>query len=133
VQRCGVRAFPPRRSSDLLLASADAVRRWNLRPLGRVVDAQWAALDPAQMGLGPVHAATPLLQRHGMGLNDPDLWEINEAFAAQVLGCLAAWNDESYCREHLGTGAWGTLDQSRLNVDGGAIAIGHPVGASGAR
>lgn len=117
----------------LLLASADAVRRWNLQPLGRIVDAQWAALDPAQMGLGPVHAATPLLQRHGMGLNDPDLWEINEAFAAQVLGCLAAWNDESYCREHLGTGAWGTLDQSRLNVDGGAIAIGHPVGASGAR
>jgi len=117
----------------LLLASADAVRRWNLRPLGRIVDAQWAALDPAQMGLGPVHAATPLLQRHGMGLNDPDLWEINEAFAAQVLGCLAAWEDESYCREHLGTGAWGTLDQSRLNVDGGAIAIGHPVGASGAR
>jgi len=117
----------------LLLASEEAVRRWNLQPLGRIVDAQWAGLDPAQMGLGPVHAATPILQRQGLALNDPDLWEINEAFAAQVLGCLAAWEDETYCREHLGTGAWGLLDQSRLNVDGGAIALGHPVGASGAR
>lgn len=117
----------------LLLASEDAVKRWNLRPLGRIVDSQWAGLDPAQMGLGPVHAATPILQRQGLGLNDMDLWEINEAFAAQVLACLAAWNDEAYCREHLGTGAWGALNQDRLNVEGGAIAIGHPVGASGAR
>jgi len=117
----------------LVLASEDAVQRWNLRPLGRIVDSQWAGLDPAQMGLGPVHAATPILQRHGLALGDLDLWEINEAFAAQVLACLAAWEDESYCREHLGTGALGALDQNRLNVDGGAIALGHPVGASGAR
>lgn len=75
----------------LVLASEEAVAQWDLRPLGRIVDSQWAGLDPAQMGLGPVHAATPILQRHGLGLNDLDLWEINEAFAAQVLGCLAAW------------------------------------------
>ncbi len=117
----------------LTLASEEAVRKWNLRPLGRIVDSQWAGLDPAQMGLGPVHAATPILQRHGLGLNDLDLWEINEAFAAQVLGCLAAWRDDAYCQEHFGTPAWGDLDPARLNVDGGAIAIGHPVGASGAR
>ncbi len=117
----------------LLLASEAAVQQWNLQPIGRITDVQWAGLDPAQMGLGPVHAATPILQRHGLGLNDLDLWEINEAFAAQVLGCLAAWNDESYCREHFGTAAWGQLDRARLNVDGGAIALGHPVGASGAR
>jgi acetyl-CoA C-acetyltransferase len=117
----------------LVLASEEAVRRWNLRPLGRIIDSQWAGLDPAMMGLGPVHAATPILQRHGLGLNDLDLWEINEAFAAQVLGCLAAWRDEAYCQEHFGTPAWGELDPARLNVDGGAIAIGHPVGASGAR
>lgn len=117
----------------LILASEDAVRRWNLQPLGRIVDAQWAALDPAQMGLGPVHAATPILQRQGLRLNDLDLWEINEAFAAQVLACLAAWNDAEYCQEHLGTGPWGILDQDRLNIEGGAIALGHPVGASGAR
>ncbi|KDC74657.1 acetyl-CoA C-acyltransferase [Bordetella bronchiseptica MBORD635] len=117
----------------LLLASEAAVRKWGLRPLGRILDSQWAGLDPAQMGLGPVHAATPIMQRHGLGLHDLDLWEINEAFAAQVLACLAAWDDEAYCREHFGTGAWGRLDQDRLNVDGGAIALGHPVGASGAR
>src|SRR2546430_2149029 len=81
-----------------------------------------------------VHAATPILKRHGLGLNDLDYWEINEAFAAQVLGCLAAWKDDKYCREELGLdGAMGELDLERLNVDGGAIALGHPVGASGAR
>lgn len=117
----------------LLLATEAAVEKWNLRPLGRILDVQWAALDPAEMGLGPVFAATPILERHGMGLNDPDLWEINEAFAAQVLACLAAWQDDGWCREHLGRPALGALDQDRLNVDGGAIAIGHPVGASGAR
>jgi len=118
----------------LVLASEEAVRRHNLAPLGRIVDAQWAGLDPAQMGLGPVHAATPILQRHGLGLDDLDYWEINEAFAAQVLGCVAAWKDENYCREQLGLQrAMGELDQEKLNVDGGAVALGHPVGASGAR
>ena len=117
----------------LLLASEDAVKHWHLQPLGRIVDSQWAALDPAQMGLGPVHASTPVLQRHGLSLNDIDLWEINEAFAAQVLACLAAWDDDDYCREHFDTDRWGALDQDRLNIEGGAIALGHPVGASGAR
>ena len=118
----------------LILASEEAVRRHGLEPIGRILDSEWAGLDPAQMGLGPVHAATPLLKRNGMQLNDPDVWEINEAFAAQVLGCLAAWQDEKYCREQLGLGApMGELDQAKLNTDGGAIALGHPVGASGAR
>jgi acetyl-CoA C-acetyltransferase len=118
----------------LLLASEQAVARWNLQPLGRLMDSQWAGLDPAEMGLGPVHAATPILQRHGLGLNDLAAWEINEAFAAQVLACLAAWQDEGYCRDQLGLDApLGQLDQGLLNSDGGAIAIGHPVGASGAR
>jgi len=110
------------------------VQRHALSPLGRIVDSQWAGLDPAQMGLGPVHAATPILQRHRLTLNDVDFWEINEAFAAQVLGCIAAWKDEKYCREQLGLDhALGELDQEKLNVDGGAVALGHPVGASGAR
>jgi acetyl-CoA C-acetyltransferase len=117
-----------------LLASERAVAEHKLTPRGRIVDTQWAGLDPAHMGLGPVHAATPLLVKHGLGLNDVDAWEINEAFAAQVLGCLRAWEDERYCREVLGLpNAMGTLDEERLNVDGGAIAIGHPVGASGTR
>jgi acetyl-CoA C-acetyltransferase len=118
----------------LLLASERAIRQHDLPVLGRLVDVEWAALDPAQMGLGPVHAATPLLRRHALGLNDLACWEINEAFAGQVLSCLAAWEDDAYCREQLGLdGAAGALDRERLNVDGGAIAIGHPVGASGAR
>ena len=118
----------------LLLASARAVDRWRLQPLGQIIDTQWAGLDPARMGLGPVHAATPILQRHGLQLADIDAWEINEAFAAQVIACLRAWNDEAFCRDELGLpGALGALDTTKLNVDGGAIALGHPVGASGAR
>ena len=118
----------------LILASQAAVERWQLEPLGRITDSQWAALDPAQMGLGPVHAATPILQRHGLALDDVDLWEINEAFAAQVLACLAAWESDEFCREQFDLpGALGSLPRARLNVDGGAIAVGHPVGASGAR
>jgi acetyl-CoA C-acetyltransferase len=118
----------------LVLASEAAVAKYGLPVLGRIVDSEWAGLDPAQMGLGPVHAATPLLKRHGLALGDLDTVEINEAFAAQVIACLRAWSDEGYCREELGLdGALGALDESRLNMDGGAIALGHPVGASGAR
>jgi acetyl-CoA C-acetyltransferase len=118
----------------LILASEDALSKYDLTPLGRIVDSEWAGLDPAQMGLGPVHAATPILKRHGLGLDDLDYWEINEAFAAQVLACLAAWKDEIFCREELGLeGSLGELNPEKLNVDGGAIALGHPVGASGTR
>jgi acetyl-CoA C-acetyltransferase len=118
----------------LLLASEAAVKRFALQPIGRILDSEWAGLDPAQMGLGPVHAATPILRRNGLGLDDLDLVEINEAFAAQVLACLAAWESDAYCRDELGMErALGRLDRKRLNVDGGAVAIGHPVGASGAR
>jgi acetyl-CoA C-acetyltransferase len=118
----------------LVLASEEVVRKNDLTPLGRILDSEWAGLDPATMGLGPVHAATPILQRNKLGLNDVDYWEINEAFAAQVLGCLAAWKDEKYCKEELGLEKpLGELNQEKLNVDGGAIALGHPVGASGAR
>jgi len=118
----------------LILASADAVKKYNLKVKGRIVDSQWAALDPAQMGLGPVHAATPILQRHNLKANDIDNWEINEAFAAQVLGCLKAWDDPDYCREQLGLkDVFGAPSMDKLNRDGGAIAAGHPVGASGAR
>ncbi|HAF87628.1 MAG: acetyl-CoA C-acyltransferase [Legionellaceae bacterium] len=118
----------------LLLASAKAVKKYNLTVLGRLVDTQWSALDPTQMGLGPVHAATPLMLRHQLKPNDFDSWEINEAFAAQVLGCLAAWDDASYCQEHFGLQApLHAPDSAKLNQQGGAIAIGHPIGASGAR
>jgi acetyl-CoA C-acetyltransferase len=118
----------------LLLASAEAVKKYGLKVIGRIVDSQWAALDPSQMGLGPVHAVTPILQRQKLKPNDMDCWEINEAFAAQVLGCVAAWNDDEYCRTQLGLEkAWGGPSLDKLNREGGSIAAGHPIGASGAR
>ncbi len=118
----------------LLLASEAAVEKWGLKPIGKIIDSQWSGLAPEQMGLGPVHASTPILQRHDLQLSDIDYWELNEAFAAQVLACQSAWKDEIYCRDQLDLpAAFGEIAEDRLNVDGGAVAIGHPVGASGAR
>ena len=118
----------------LLLASARAVDAHDLPVMGRIADVAWAGLDPAQMGLGPVHAMAPLLRHHGFDSADIDYWEINEAFAAQVLACLAAWSDEEFCRTELGMDKrFADIPEDRLNVDGGAVSIGHPVGASGAR
>ncbi|MCF6280904.1 MAG: acetyl-CoA C-acetyltransferase [Candidatus Polarisedimenticolaceae bacterium] len=118
----------------LLLASAPMVKKYKLQPLGRLVDSQWSALDPAQMGLGPVHAMSALLQRNQMSSEDIDYWEINEAFAAQVLACQAAWQDKDYCREELGLKkAYSPIPSETLNVDGGGVSLGHPVGASGTR
>lgn len=118
----------------VLLASEKAVNQYDLPTLGRIVDTEWAGLDPAQMGLGPVHAMAPLMKRHRLGTEDIDYWEINEAFAAQVLACEAAWADDDYCRNQLGlTGAMAPIPGERLNVDGGGVSLGHPVGASGAR
>lgn len=118
----------------LLLASERAVKAHDLPVLGRIVDSEWAGLDPAQMGLGPVHASVPLLKRKRLALDAIDYWEINEAFAAQVLACTAALQDDGYCRQELGLRkAMGEIPPERLNVDGGGISLGHPVGASGAR
>ena len=118
----------------LLLASEEAVEKHGLPVLARIVDSQWAGLDPAVMGMGPVHAMTPIMQRHQFAIEDIDYWEINEAFATQVLGCIEAWKDDDYCRTNLGIEtAFGEIPHQRLNVDGGGVSIGHPVGASGAR
>jgi len=121
-------------ASWVILASEDAVARHGLQPKAVIVDSQWAALDPSIRGLGPVLSATALLKRNELTLGDVETWELNEAFATQVLGCLAAWNDDKFCREILGLdGAAGEIDRTRLNVDGGAISLGHPVGTSGNR
>jgi acetyl-CoA C-acetyltransferase len=118
----------------LLLASEEAVERHQLPVLGRLAASRWAALDPSQMGLGPVHAMGELLQRQGLQSEEIDYWEINEAFATQVLACQAAWQDEAYMRQEVGLDqGFAPIPDDRLNVDGGAVSIGHPVGASGAR
>jgi acetyl-CoA C-acetyltransferase len=121
-------------ASWVILASEEAVVKHGLTPKAAIIDSQWSALDPSIMGLGPVLSATELLKRNDITLQDVETWELNEAFATQVLGCLAAWKDEKFCKEVLGLdGAAGELDRAKLNVDGGAISLGHPVGTSGNR
>lgn len=118
----------------VVLASEQAVETHGLTPLAEIVDSRWSALDPRVMGLGPVLCSTQLLRAREMTLADVPLWELNEAFAAQVLACLAAWQDPGFREDVLGLdGDFGQIDRERLNVDGGAIGLGHPVGASGAR
>jgi acetyl-CoA C-acetyltransferase len=118
----------------LVLASEAAVKQHGLSVLGEWVDHEWAGVDPSQMGLGPVHAVAQLLARQKMKMRDLQQLELNEAFAAQVLACQAAWDSPQYARAELGMDAPpGAMDPERLNPEGGAIANGHPVGASGAR
>jgi len=121
-------------ASWVILASEEAVKTYKLTPKAVIVDSEWSALDPSVMGLGPVYCSTAILKRHRLALGDIELWELNEAFAAQVLGCLAAWEDAEFCRDALGLDApAGRIPRDILNVDGGAIGVGHPVGASGNR
>ncbi|MEX0742415.1 MAG: thiolase family protein, partial [Phycisphaeraceae bacterium] len=121
-------------AAAMLVADAEAARAEGLEPLGYVRAYTTAGVDPSRMGLGPVFAIDKLLRKTGLNLADVDLIEINEAFAAQVLACLKAMASDTYCREHLNRdAAMGEVDPERLNVNGGAIALGHPVGATGAR
>lgn len=117
-----------------ILASEDAVNKYGLKPKAIIIDSQWAGLDPSIMGFGPVLSSAEIMKRNKLKLQDIETWEINEAFASQVLACLAAWNDDKFCRQVLGLeGAAGEIDRAKLNVDGGAISLGHPVGTSGNR
>ncbi len=118
----------------LLLASDKAVKKYDLPVLAKICDSEWAGLNPRQMGLGPAHAMAPVMKRNKLAITDIDYWEINEAFAGQVLGCLHAWQDNDYCKTELKMkDAIGEIPHDKLNVDGGGISLGHPVGASGAR
>ena len=118
----------------LLCMSVGKAKGLGLSPLAIVRGHATAGLSPATMGLGPVHATPKALARAGIGMDDLDLVEINEAFAAQVLACVRAFADEDYCRTTLGLpGVLGELDPTTINVNGGAIALGHPIAATGAR
>jgi acetyl-CoA C-acetyltransferase len=103
-------------SAVVLMEEKEAERR-GLKPLGIYRGMAVAGCNPDEMGIGPVFAVPKLLERHGLKIDDIDLWELNEAFACQVI----------YCRDRLG------IANDKLNVDGGAISIGHPYGMSGAR
>ncbi len=104
-------------ASACVLMEAKLASQRNLSPLGIYRGMAVAGCDPDEMGIGPVFAVPKLLNAHGFKVDDIDLWELNEAFAVQVL----------YCRDRLG------IDNEKLNVDGGAIAVGHPYGMSGSR
>ncbi|MFN4246706.1 MAG: thiolase family protein [Flavipsychrobacter sp.] len=104
-------------ASALLLASGEAVAKYGLKPIAKIKSMAIAGVDPAYMGIGPVPATQKALQRAGLESKDLDLVELNEAFAAQGIPCI----------QELG------LDAEKVNVNGGAIAIGHPLGCSGAR
>lgn len=121
-------------AAALLLASERAIEKYRLPVLGILHHINWAALDPVVMGLGPAHAMRDLFDQSKVTVAEIDCFEINEAFAAQVLACLAVWQDEAYMRDVLGrAGCLAPIDKERLNPHGGAVAIGHPVGMTGAR
>lgn len=117
----------------LILMDGERAESLGYKPLARILRTSFQGLDPLRMGLGPVHAMASVLDDSGLTLGDIDLVELNEAFAAQVLACQAALSDESYSTRAGFSKAPGPIPSDRLNVQGGAIALGHPVGASGAR
>jgi acetyl-CoA acetyltransferase family protein len=118
----------------LLLMSERALRESGLTPLGRLLGYAYAGVDPARMGLGPVFAIDRAEKRTGLGIKDAAIIEINEAFAAQVLACQRASKSTEYCAKNLGREtALGEIPDEILNVNGGGIALGHPVGVTGSR
>jgi acetyl-CoA C-acetyltransferase len=125
-------------ASAVLLASEEWANERGLPILAYFTDAQTAAVDHVHKREGllmaPAYAMPRLLDRAGAALQDFDLYEIHEAFAAQVLATLKAWSDPVFCRERLGRDApVGELDRSKLNVNGGSLAAGHPFAATGGR
>ena len=117
----------------LLVGSEARAEALGIEPLGRLVDYAYTGCDPARMGLGPVKAIAAANARAELNLNDADLVEINEAFAAQVLAVLKALKDPAYAKKAGLDEALGAIPESILNPRGGSIALGHPVGATGAR
>ena len=125
-------------ASAVLLASEDWARRRGIPVLAYITDAQTAAVDYVHKREGllmaPAYAMPKMLARNGLALQEFDFYEIHEAFAAQVLCTLRAWEDPVYCRERLGLDQpLGAIDRERLNVHGGSIGAGHPFGATGGR
>ncbi len=118
----------------MILASEKAVKKYNLTVLGKLIDCHWSGLAPEEMGLGPAHAIPHLLEQNHINISDVDFWEINEAFAAQVIACQKALNDDDFCKNELGLdNKVGKIPEDHLNIDGGGVSLGHPVGASGTR
>jgi acetyl-CoA acyltransferase len=119
----------------VLICSEEGLKKLGIsKPLAKIKSYAFAGLEPERMGLGPVFATHRVLQKTGMSLKDFGVVELNEAFATQVIACLRAFDSDSFCRDRFGLAAkMGAIDPAILNPNGGAIAIGHPVGATGTR
>ncbi len=118
----------------MLLMSRSKAESLGYKPLARIRGYGFAGLEPERMGLGPVYSTPVALKRAGLTMKDINLVELNEAFAAQVLSCLKAFASKSFAIEKLGLSeAVGEVNPEIVNVNGGAIALGHPVGATGTR
>jgi acetyl-CoA acyltransferase len=121
-------------AAAVLVASEEWATSRGLRARARILAHATVALSPGRMGLGPALAIPRALDRAGVPLADVGRWEINEAFASQVLACVDALGSRRFAEEELGLAAApGLIDPDRLNTNGGAIALGHPIGATGAR
>jgi len=120
-------------AAALLVTTEERATQLGLQALARLRSFAWSGCDPSRMGLGPVYSSAHALDAAGCQLSDMGVIEVNEAFAAQVLACAEAFASDKWCNKHLGRSAMGELDMQRTNINGGAIALGHPVGATGAR
>lgn len=118
----------------MLLMSREKAETLGYKPIATIKSYAFAGCEPSRMGLGPVHSTPKALKRAGLELKDMGLVELNEAFAAQVIGCERAFASDKYAQDKLGLSkAVGEIDPNNLNVNGGAIALGHPVGTTGTR
>ena len=117
----------------LIVCSESKAKELGLEPLAYISDYAYAGLDASRMGLGPVFATKKLFDQTQVTLKDIDLIEINEAFATQVIANIKAFESKSFCKKTFGSNPLGEIDESILNIHGGAIALGHPVGMSGSR
>lgn len=121
-------------AAALLMMREDKAKAEGYEPLGYLRSYAFAAVDPAdQLLMGPAYSSPLALDRAGLTLSDMDLVDLHEAFAAQVLCVLRAFESETFAREKLNRSPLGVVDEAKLNVEGGSIAIGHPFGATGAR
>lgn len=121
-------------AAAVIVMGEEEAKRRGLTPLGYVSDYVYAGLDPKRMGLGPVISTHKLFKRTKLSMKEIDLVEINEAFAAQVIACLKSFDSAAFAKTHFNESkAIGAIDPEILNVNGGAVALGHPVGMTGTR
>lgn len=119
--------------SMVLLASEEALKKHNLNPIAKIKDYHFHGLEPQRMGMGPLLAGDGVLKRTNLTMDQMDLVELNEAFAAQVLAVLAAYREDKWAKKFDLEKAPGEIPLEKLNVNGGAVALGHPVGSTGCR